>query len=248
MTMLETIAVADVHRALMFDAPIVLPPAWRNTPLTEWKMVADGHLLRQIFRAFRPMRHLEFGTWLGDSVLRCVEECDATVWTINLLEGETGSGGGWAYGEPARPEWESARGWSQREGPADNVGVRTDAYGMIGFNYLKAGWGKRVCQIYADSREWDTRAYPDGFFDTALIDGGHTADVVESDTRNSLRLVRSGGLIMWHDFCPDDAVRRECGSTRDVHQFITSHVADLAPSLKRLFWIEPSWLLVGIRA
>lgn len=40
---------------------------------------------------------------------------------------------------------------------------------------------------------------------------------------------------------------RECGSTRDVHQTILSHLDELTPSLARLFWIDPSWILVGIR-
>jgi len=247
MIAVETLPIGELHRALGFDDPVVLSPAWRRTPLTEWKMVADGHILRHIFRSVRPMRHLEFGTWLGDGVLRCVEECDATVWTVNLLEGEARPGGGWAYGERARPEWDTARSWSQREGPPENVGVRTDAYGMIGIHYLQAGWGKRVCQIYADSRAWDTRAYPDGFFDMALVDGGHTAAVVESDTRNALRLVKSGGIVMWHDFCPREEVMRGCESTRDVHQVIMSHLDELALSLERLMWIDPSWLLIGIR-
>jgi predicted O-methyltransferase YrrM len=248
MIAIETVPVGEIHHILGFREPVTVPAAWRGTPLTEWSMVADGHLLRHIFRNVRPMRHLEFGTWRGDSVLRCVEECDATVWTINLLEGESRAGGGWAYGERARPEWESARNWSQRDGPRETEGVRTDAYGMIGINYLRAGWGKRVCQIYADSRDWDTRAYPDGFFDTVLVDGGHTAAVVEADTRNALRLVRRDGLIMWHDFCPHEDVMRACESTRDVHQVIATHLEELTAPLKRLFWIEPSWLLVGVRA
>ena len=61
--------------------------------------------------------------------------------------------------------------------------VRTDAHGLIGRKYLNAGWGNRVCQIYADSRDWDTRHYPRGFFDSAFIDGGHAYDVVANDTQ-----------------------------------------------------------------
>ena len=245
---IETVPVEDVHRVLGLHEALVLPPVWRGTPIADWTMVADGQLLRQIFRRVQPKRHLEFGTWMGDGVVRCLEECDATVWTINLLEGESREDGGWAYGERAKPEWESARLWSQRAGPSETEGVRTDAHGMIGINYLQAGWGKRVCQIYADSRDWDTRAYPPGFFDTALVDGGHGAPVVENDTRKALPLVRSGGLIMWHDFCPRQDVMRVCSSTRDVYQVITTHLDELTASLQRLFWIDPSWLLVGIRA
>jgi hypothetical protein len=41
---------------------------------------------------------------------------------------------------------------------------------------------------------------------------------------------------------------RACSSTRDVHEVISTHLEELTPDLRRLFWIEPSWLLVGIRA
>jgi hypothetical protein len=245
---IETIAAGDLHLALGFTAPLQLPERWRKRALVEWDTAADDYIMRYVFRQFRPMRHLEFGTWLGDGVLRCVEECDAGVWTINLLEGETKDDGQWAYGEMETEQFAGAGTWSQRETTHDAVWVRTDAYGLIGRKYLDAGWGKRVCQIYADSREWDTRAFPDGFFDTVFIDGGHTASVVESDTRNALRLVRAGGLVVWHDFCPREDVMQAQESTRDVVQYLTSHGSELRPHLSKLFWVEPSWLLFGIRA
>ena len=180
------------------------------------------------------MRHLEFGTWQGDGVLRCVEECDATVWTINVPRGEARPDGEWAYSQMETEEWKPSTPWSERLVTNDGVWVRTDSFGLIGRKYLEAGWGKRVCQIYADSREWDTRAYPSGFFDTAFIDGGHAADIVESDTRQAMRLVRAGGLVVWHDFCPLDEVTRSCESTRDVVEFITTHNEDLAAHFTRL--------------
>jgi hypothetical protein len=144
-------------------------------------------------------------------------------------------------------QWKSPTPWSERLVTNDGVWVRTDSYGLIGSKYLQAGWGRRVCQIYADSRQWDTRAYPNGFFDTAFIDGGHAADIVASDTWQAIRLVRAAGLIVWHDFCPLDEVTRACESTRDVVEFITTHRDELAQHFTRLFWVEPSWLLFGLR-
>lgn len=211
-------------------------------------MEADDYILRYVFRHVRPLRHLEFGTWQGDGVLRCVEECEATVWTVNALEGERRLNGEWAYASLSSGDPRQSTAWSESLVTNDGVWVRTDAYGQIGRRYLDAGWGKRVCQIYADSREWDTRAYPDGFFDTAFIDGGHTADVVESDTRQAMRLVRRGGLVIWHDFCPLDEVTQACESTRDVVHFVNSHIGELGNAFTRLFWVEPSWLLFGVRA
>ena len=245
---MRTVPVEVLHEHLGFAEPVQFPAEWRRLSLTDWNMAADDQVLRQVFRHVRPLRHLEFGTWLGDGVLRCVEECEATVWTVNLPQGETKPDGQWAYGEMETEKWSAPTRWSERLETHHGVWVRTDSYGLIGRKYLEAGWGKRVCQIYADSREWDTRAYPDGFFDTAFIDGGHTADVVEGDTRQALRLVRGGGLVIWHDYCPLDEVTQACDSTRDVVQFITTHREEIGQHFTRLFWVEPSWLLFGVRA
>jgi hypothetical protein len=243
----ESVPVDVLHEALGFSAPISFPEKWRRWPLVQWSMEPDDCILRYIFRGFHPLRHLEFGTWLGDGVLRCVQECHATVWTINLLEGELKPTGEWVYS--ARQEDVGASDLRGAESVTTDGGVwvRTDSYGAIGRNYLVAGLGKRVCQIYCDSREWDTRAYPDGFFDSAFIDGGHLKDVVESDTMRAMRLVRAGGLMIWHDFCPNDEVVAACPSTNGTNAFVTEQLQSLSRSFRRLFWIEPSWLLVGIR-
>jgi len=248
MLTIETIRVEDFHRLFGVTAPLDFPERWRHRSLAGWTMDADDYVLRYVFRHFRPMRHLEFGTWQGDGVLRCVEECEATVWTINVPRGEIKPDGGWAYAQMESEQWKSPTDWSERLVTNDGVWVRTDSYGLIGSKYLEAGWGRRVCQIYADSREWDTRAYPSGFFDTVFIDGGHAADIVESDTRQAMRLVRAGGLVVWHDFCPLEEVTRSCESTRDVVEFITTHLDELGAHFTRLCWVEPSWLLFGIRA
>jgi hypothetical protein len=248
MIAIKTVPLHEIHQALGLSVPLRLPDQWKQRPLVEWDTAADDYVMRYVFRHFRPTRHLEFGTWLGDGVLRCVEECDATVWTLNLLEGETKPDGQWAYGEMETDQFTSAGQWVQREQTHHAVWVRTDAYGLIGRKYLDAGWGRRVCQIYADSREWDTRAYPDGFFDTAFIDGGHTAEVVESDTRQALRLVRSRGLVIWHDFCPIEEVVKANESMGDVVRYIVAHRDELAAHFSQLFWVEPSWLLFGVHA
>jgi len=246
MSPITIVPVESLHEALGLSAPMSLPPAWRDAPLTSWSVDADDAILRQVFRQFRPMRHLEFGTWLGDGVVRCVEECDATVWTLNLLGGEARPNGDWAYGTVDN-QWQSEMLWTEQLKTDKGTWIRTDAYGLIGRKYLQAGWGKRVCQIYSDSREWDTRAYPDGFFDTVFIDGGHTADVVENDTTIATRLVRPGGLVMWHDFCPREDVNAACESTRDVVRYLTSQTVSLDRIFEKLVWANPSWLLFGVR-
>ena len=247
MNALETIPVDDINKVFGWRTVIDFPEKYRTLPLTRWEMAADDVILRHVFRNFRPGRHLEFGTWLGDGVVRVVEECDATVWTINLPGGETRENGQWTYAALAEDVPVAPVAWSETMVGGDGIWVRTDAHGLIGRKYLNANLGHRVCQIYADSRSWDTRNYPPGFFDSAFIDGGHAADIVANDTKLAIELVRPGGLLLWHDFCPLPEVASACSSTRGVVGYISENREQLGRFFERLFWVQPSWLLIGIR-
>ncbi len=255
-----------LHERLGFAQAFVAPEVSRERPLHEWRMEEnDAPILRYLWRHARPRRHLEFGTWEGRGALDCLLECDATVWSINLREGETDAQGRWAY-DAWLDEFESTRHARDERVCERIVGcslapeslrtrtarngrtvVRTDALGAIGRLVHEAGLGHRLCQICCDSREWDTSNYPEGFFDTALIDGGHTADVVRSDTLNALRLVRPGGFILWHDYCPDVRAQEICSSIRGVVEGIEEIASTIRRCCSDLFWIEPSWLLLGVR-
>jgi Methyltransferase domain len=243
---LQTVRVDDLRRELRFGQDVQYPARWMKRPVSEWTMESDDLVLRYIFRNFRPDRHLEFGTWEGDGVLRCVEECDASVWTINLLEGETKDDGQWAYGTEERLVGTASR-RGERLVTAETTWIRTDAYGLIGHKYLSRHLGHRVCQIYCDSRTWDISKYPDGFFDTAFVDGGHVADVVQCDTWNALALVRPAGLVLWHDFCPRSDAHKASPTSARVTNHLRAEWAELSRYFDRLFWVEPSWLLVGVR-
>lgn len=242
------ISVKNLHIKLGFSKPLDYLESSLNKPLTDWKMeVDDAPIFRYVYRNFRPRRHLEFGTWQGTGVLYCLEECDATVWTLNILQGEERPDGSWAYSS-AFAASAPLPSWSKRqEATEDTCWYQTDSLGFIGRYYLEAGLGFRVCQIYCDSRLWDIRHYPPGFFDTALIDGGHSEDVVTNDTRKACQLVRSGGIIMWHDFCPLIEVQNDCSSTRGVVSAIGANWDWLSEQMKDIFWIEPSWILLGIK-
>jgi hypothetical protein len=244
---IETVAVDHLNDVFGWTNAIDFPAKFRTLPLTGWVMDADDVILRHVFRNFRPARHLEFGTWLGDGVVRCVEECDATVWTVNLPGGETRENGQWTYAALAEDVPVAPVAWSETMVGGDGIWVRTDAHGLIGRKYLNAGWGTRVCQIYSDSRAWDTRNYPPGFFDTVFIDGGHAQDIVANDSTLAIELVRPGGVVMWHDYCALPEVTSACSSTRGVVGFVSGHREELGRAFERLFWVEPSWLLFGIR-
>jgi hypothetical protein len=246
---LDFLPVADLHRRLGFAEPFIQPECSRSKTLLQWRMQLDDEpILRYLFRNLKPRRHLEFGTWQGEGVCACLESCNATVWTLNLPDGELREDGSWAYSSEFAES--DATPPNSRWVPGRQQGYRchqTDAGGFIGRFYRERGLGARVCQVFCDSRHWDVSNYPSDFFDTCLIDGGHVHDVVVSDTRKALSVVRSGGLIAWHDFCPDRDVLTHCWSPRGVLSGLLADWPRLRPQLRDVFWIMPSWLLVGIR-
>ena len=202
----------------------------------------DSQILAYLYRNHQANRHLEFGTWEGFGAVLCAENCDAEIWTLNLPEGERTGEGVPIYGRTLIVGDELPEGAAISN---EASVVQTDAGDWIGWRYRAAGYGQRVRQILVDSTKWDSSPFADGFFDSILIDGGHATDVVISDTRKSLRLLRPGGLLLWHDFCPADEPMKYSAATRGVINALHSHWHEWAPSFDLLLWIRPSYLLLG---
>ena len=96
--------VADVARIpasairlrLNYADPLDYKP--RTTDLSQLRMeFDDSQVLRYLYRNHAPKRHLEFGTWEGQGALCCLEESQATVWSLNRPDGEIGSDGKFEY-------------------------------------------------------------------------------------------------------------------------------------------------------
>ena len=121
-------------------------------------------------------------------------------------------------------------------------------YKRQGWRYRAAGVAHRVHQLLCDSRDFDTKAFAADFFDTVLIDGGHTPDIVVNDTDKALRVLRPGGLCVWHDFCPDPDALSKNLAPLGVVQAIVENIDRWRPLFDRIYWIRKSWLLVGERA
>lgn len=72
----------------------------------------------------------------------------------------------------------------------------------IGVYFRETAAAARISQLRADSLTYD----PGGdrhTFDFVWVDGDHSYDAVEADTRTAFELLRPGGAILWHDFGPD---------------------------------------------
>ena len=57
----------------------------------------------------------------------------------------------------------------------------------------------KVLQLFGDSKAFDESPWA-GQCDLVFVDGSHARSYVASDSRKALRLVRPGGLVLWHDY------------------------------------------------
>jgi len=219
---IEIIDVDALPSVIAGTYPIDLPATSQAKALIDWKMETDdAPILESLWRSQAPSRHLEFGTWEGFGATLVARATDAEIWTINLPEGEAGSDGTPLYSS-------------------------TDAGDFIGHLYREAGFAARVHQVLCDSRDVDVSSFASEPFDTVLIDGGHTPDVVRIDTENALRVLKPGGMCVWHDFCPDpETLSKNLAPLGVVQAVVENHEAWRA-SFERIFWIRKSWILVGL--
>ena len=57
----------------------------------------------------------------------------------------------------------------------------------------------RITQLYGDSKALDDGPHT-GLYDVIFVDGSHALSYVYSDTEKALRMVKPGGVILWHDY------------------------------------------------
>ena len=81
--------------------------------------------------------------------------------------------------------------------------------------YTGAEVEAKIVQLYGDSKAFDETPFS-GRCDLIFIDGSHAYSYVESDTRKALRMIRPGGVILWHDY------RRSFGSAKGVFVFLNT--------------------------
>lgn len=246
MTYIDIVDTNALHTRLGFGAPYVQGAAQVNKPLVDWKMEEDdAPILSYLYAHAKPQHHFEFGTWQGFGATLCARACDAEIWTVNLPDGEVHNGEP-AYASQA-DETAAIDGATKIQRGAATI-VQTDSGPFIGHMYREAGFTDRVHQMLADSAKMPLDSFAAEFFDTTLIDGGHTAQVVAADTERALAWLRPGGLCFWHDFCPHPEVLRRNTATFGVAQAVSANWAQWSGQLRDAFWIRKSCILVGVRA
>jgi predicted O-methyltransferase YrrM len=69
---------------------------------------------------------------------------------------------------------------------------------------------KKITFLECDSAKFDEEPYA-GTMDAVFVDGAHVKEYVANDTEKGWRMLRRGGVIIWHDFRPQ---------TPDVMQYL----------------------------
>jgi len=130
-------------------------------------------------------RLFEFGTCTGKTAYLWArnQPADGTVTTLTLAPTQLGA-------------YRSAAG----DDPVAEAHARRES-GYTRFLYSGTEVEGRVVQLYGDSKEFDETAYA-GSCDVVFVDGSHAYSYVVNDTAKALRMVRPGGLVLWHDYSP----------------------------------------------
>jgi predicted O-methyltransferase YrrM len=153
--------------------------------------------------AMRATRLFEFGTATGRTAYLWARNSppEARITTLTL--------------PPARLDvYEPAPGDDEREQAA---AMRYS--GFTRFYYTGTPVEGKVDQHYGDSKTFDETPFLDAC-DVVFVDGSHAYSYVVSDSRKALRMVRPGGLVLWHDY-------RGPGEIPDVYRALN----ELAESL-----------------
>lgn len=139
-----------------------------------------------IVRCLQPKRIVEIGTAEGRTALNLAinAPADAEVITLDLPPELTG-------------------GHRSHSGPNyQQMGIEEP--GVLFRNHPTAS---KIKLVLADSTKFDWTQYKRSV-DFVFIDGAHDYESVRKDTENALRIVRPGGVIVWHDYGVWEGVTR----------------------------------------
>ncbi len=128
-------------------------------------------------------RMFEFGTCTGRTAYLWARNSasDAKVTTLTL-------------GPEQRVLYEA----SERDRALDTE-IALEESDLESFLYSGSDVAHKIEQLFGDSKALDETPYV-GKMDLVFIDGSHAYSYVISDTRKALRMIRSGGLVLWHDY------------------------------------------------
>lgn len=131
-------------------------------------------------------RAFEFGTCTGKTahLWALNQGSEGAVITLTLSPDQLGE----YHGEPGDS--------------AESEACARDESRFTRFLYSGTPEAVRITQLYGDSKRFDESPYV-GACDLVFVDGSHAHSYVVSDSAKALRMVRPGGLVLWHDYSPE---------------------------------------------
>ncbi|QQP93490.1 class I SAM-dependent methyltransferase (plasmid) [Skermanella sp. TT6] len=135
--------------------------------------------------AKRRTRIFEFGTCTGKTTYHLARNSPADARIVTLTLPPEGHG---AYAASDRDDKEHGE-----------IALRESRF--TEFLYTGTEAAGKVEQLYGDSKALDDAPHA-GSFDLIFVDGSHAHSYVVSDTEKALRMVRPGGIVLWHDYRP----------------------------------------------
>lgn len=81
------------------------------------------------------------------------------------------------------------------------------------FLYSETDVAGKINQIFSDSKTFD-ESFLHNKCDLIFIDGSHAYSYIESDSEKAFKMLKKGGIILWHDY---DGVYR---NNKDVYSYL----------------------------
>lgn len=149
-------------------------------------------LMMQLVAMLRPMRIFEIGTSQGrtTALIAMNTPPETQIFTLDL--------------DPSKP----------LPGQVSDMHLIELAKKELGIAFRGTNWARRITQLLGDSGTFDFSPYFDSM-DMVTVDGSHTYRFVRSDSINAFRMIRPGGVVLWHDF---ESMRAEYGVSRFVDE------------------------------
>jgi predicted O-methyltransferase YrrM len=136
-------------------------------------------VLASLTQIVRPKRVFEIGTFRGLSTLHFAlnSDEDCRIFTLDLA-----------------PENRAAA--FEETNLADRAVILAC---QTGAEFRNDPLSRKITQLYGNSISFDYSPYA-GSMDLVFVDGAHHYDAVLADTKNGLKMLRPGGMLVWHDF------------------------------------------------
>ena len=155
------------------------------------------YLVIELVALLQPQAAFEIGTFRGlvTSLIAMNMPPDGCIYTLDLPNTDV-------------PEHASDLGYIKR---VDET---------VGSFFRDTPWmGTKIRQLRGNSLTFDFSPFYDRM-ELVLVDASHTYQAVFSDSMNAFRMIKAGGVILWHDY---ESMRSEYGVNRFVNRLRVRH-------------------------